>query len=70
VKDDDLAPVRVAEAVDEAVGEHAVGEAGLAVVTRASAQCSVGSIELDGIRYGVDDPGLDREHDADRGLRS
>ena len=53
VEDDDLAAVRVAEVVDEPVREHAVGEAREAAATRRCAQCSVGSIDDDGIRYGL-----------------
>ena len=52
VEDDDVAALRVPEAVAEAAGEHAVGEARLAAGP-GRAQCSVGSIELEGIRYGL-----------------
>jgi hypothetical protein len=52
VEDDDLAAVRVAEVVDEAVGEYAV-ERPASQPWPGRAQWSVGSIELDGIRYGL-----------------
>ena len=62
---DDLAALRIPEVVDEAVREHAVGEARLAARGRA---CAV-ERRLHGRRrdpVGVHDPGLDREHDRDR----
>ena len=52
VEDDDVAAVRGAEVVAEAAGEHAVGEARRAAGAPGRAQCSVGSIDDDGIRYG------------------
>ena len=55
VEDDDVAAVRRVQPVAEAAGEHAVGEARLAAAPSAlelRAQCSVGSIDDDGIRYG------------------
>ena len=51
LEDDDVAACRLAQVVDEAVREHAVGEA-RSQPELGRAQCSVGSIEDDGIRYG------------------
>src|SRR5512133_2464799 len=66
LEDNDLAAVRVTEAVDEAVGQHAVGEAGLAARARPSAvQRGLHRGRWDLVR--VDHPGLDREHEPDRG---
>src|ERR671933_2507833 len=65
VEDDDLAPVRVAEVVDQPVGEHAVGEARLAAHARPRAvQRRLHRRGRDAVR--VDDVELDREHDPDR----
>ncbi len=44
---------RIAEVVDEAVREHAIGESRLAARRPGRAQWSVGSIDDDGIRYGL-----------------
>ena len=43
----------IAEVVDEAVREHAVAEVRLAAAAPGRAQCSVGSIDDDGMRYGL-----------------
>ena len=62
VEDDDLAPVRAAEVVDEAVREHAVGEPRLAVGAGPRAvERRLHRRGRDPVR--VDDPRLDREHD-------
>ena len=45
----DVAALRVGEVVDEAIREHAVGEARL-TAGAGRAQCSVGSIDDDGMR--------------------
>src|SRR3954463_1584520 len=66
VEDHDLAAVRLPEAGDAAVGDHAAGDARLATGAGARAmQRGLHRGGRDPVR--VDDPGLDREHDRDRG---
>src|SRR5205085_6651448 len=65
VEDDDLAAVRVAEVVDEPVGEHTVGEARPAAHARPGAvQRRLHRRGRDSVR--VDDVELHREDDPDR----
>src|SRR5580765_1079512 len=65
LEDHDLAAVGVAEPVDEAVGQHPVGEARLATDARPRAvERRLHRRRGDLVR--VDDPGLDRQHEPDR----
>src|SRR5215210_3222613 len=65
LENDDLAALRVAEAVDEPVREHAVGPASLAPA-RVSRAVERRLHRRGRDPIGVDDPRLDREHDRDR----
>ena len=65
LEDDDVAAIRVREAVDEPVGEHAVGDPRLAArLRRRAVQRRLHRGRRDPVR--VHHPGLDGEHRRDR----